>query len=335
MTPDLEKKVEDAKKIIRLSAEMSQHFYEKPVIICYSGGKDSDVILRLAMECLAPDEFEVLHAVTTVDSYVTNRHVNRIYKELKGKGIKTEKTIPIGDDGQPTNMWKLIVQEGTPPTRLMRYCCRILKETSTPNRIAILGVRGSESTGRKGRDVFGIRGETREKAKFYTLDHTEEVFREALEKEKEPGGEIWDCTFIKTMREKKDTVANPIYGWTDNDVWDYLKGSKYPYNPMYDMGYHRVGCIGCPMATYRQKMKEFSDFPYVKKLYIQAFDKMREERRKAGKTHKYDAIWSSGEAVYKWWIEENKHVTEGQITIQSFLTDDMGLIVREPKKNDK
>lgn len=334
MTDQLLNKIVEAKKIITLAAEMSDHYYNAPLIICYSGGKDSDCILRLAMECLSSSQFEVLHAVTTVDSHVTNRYVNQVFKELKSKGIKAEKTIPIGNDGKPTNMWKLIVEEGTPPTRLMRYCCRILKETSTPNRIALLGVRNSESTGRKGRDVFGIRARTREQAKYFSLDHTEEVHREALEKEKEPLGEIWDCTLIKTMREKKDTVANPIYDWTDNDVWDYIKSNKYPYNPMYDMGYHRVGCIGCPMATYRQKMKEFSDFPYVKKLYIDAFEKMRKARIEAGLTHKYDAIWSSGEAIYKWWIEEDKHVTKGQITIANYLEDDMGLIVKEPIEND-
>ena len=332
MTSDLQKKIDEAKKIIKLASEMSAHYYEKPVIICYSGGKDSDCILRLAMECLDPTEFEVLHAVTTVDSYVTNLHVNTVFAELKERGIKTQKTIPVGKDGKPTNMWKLIVQESTPPTRLMRYCCRILKETSTPNRIAILGVRNSESSGRKGRDVFGIRGKDKDQAKFFSYEHTEEVHHEALEKEKEPFGEAWDCTLIKTMREKKDTLANPIYDWTDNDVWDFLKGSHYPYNPMYDMGYQRVGCIGCPMATYRQKMKEFSDFPYVKKLYIQAFEKMREERIKAGKKHKYDEIWSSGEAIYNWWIEKDKFITQGQMTLESYLTDDFGLIVKEPDK---
>lgn len=335
MTEQTKARIDEAKKIIRMASEMSQHFYQKPIIICYSGGKDSDCILRLAIECLEPSQFEVLHAVTTVDSYVTNRYVNSIFKELESKGITANKTIPIDDNGQPTNMWKLIIQEGTPPTRLMRYCCRILKETSTPNRVAILGVRNSESAGRKGRDVFGIRGEKKDKAQYWSLDHTEEVYQEALEKEKEPGGEIWDCTLIKNMREKKDTIANPIYDWTDNDVWDYLKGNNYPYNPMYDMGYHRVGCIGCPMATYRQKMKEFADFPYVKQLYIDAFQKMKDARLAQGKTHKYDSIWSDGEAIYKWWIQEDKHVTKGQITLTSYLEDEMGLIIREPNKNDK
>ena len=321
--------INTSKRILTLAAEMSEHYYGEPLVICYSGGKDSDVILRLAMETLKPNQFEVLHAVTTVDSPVTNKYVNDIYKELAEKGIKATKAIPKGSDGKPTNMWKLIVEKQMPPTRLARYCCQVLKEVSTPNRIAILGGRSDESSGRKGRDVFGIRGGTKKDAKFYSLDHAEEVHKEALEKEKEPGGEIWDCTLIKTMRDKKDAVVNPIYDWTDADVWSYLRSGHYPYNPMYDMGYHRVGCIGCPMATYRQKKKEFAGFPYFKQKYIEAFDACLKQRIADGRPNKEN--WTSGKDIYDWWVEEYKHNPRGQMTIMDYMgqTDDMGLIVRK------
>ena len=61
---------------------------------------------------------------------------------------------------------------------------------------------------------------------FFSLDHTEEVHKEALEHEKEPNGSVWDCTLIKIMRENKDTVVNPIYEWSDADVWEYLRGGN-------------------------------------------------------------------------------------------------------------
>ena len=163
-------KVETSKKILSLAAEMSEHYYHEPIIICYSGGKDSDVILRLAMETLKPSQFEVLHSVTTVDSPVTNKYVNEIFKELDAKGIKASKSIPVGSDGKPTNMWKLIVEKGMPPTRLARYCCQTLKETYTPNRIAVLGVRSDESTKRQGRNVFGVRGGHTAKLHFFRLN---------------------------------------------------------------------------------------------------------------------------------------------------------------------
>ena len=87
----MEEKIEASKKVLRLASEMSLHYYNKPIVICYSGGKDSDVILRLAMDCLRPDEFEVLHSVTTLDAPQTNLHINKVFEELKRKGIKCEK----------------------------------------------------------------------------------------------------------------------------------------------------------------------------------------------------------------------------------------------------
>lgn len=181
--------VERSKEILSLASEMSLHYYEKPIIICYSGGKDSDVILRLAMETLKPDEFEVLHSITTVDSPITNKYVNDIFKELKEKGIKCEKSIPHGSDGNPTNMWKLIVEKRMPPTRLARYCCQTLKETYTPNRIAALGVRADESTKRQGRDIFGVRGGHTAKLHFFRLNILPRYTEKHLKKSKSLTGQ--------------------------------------------------------------------------------------------------------------------------------------------------
>jgi phosphoadenosine phosphosulfate reductase len=163
----LKESIDKSNRILKLASDMSQHYYGEPLVICYSGGKDSDVILRLAMECLEPEEYEVLHSVTTLDSPVTNKYVNDRFAELKEKGIKCKKSIPVGKDGKPTNMWKLIQEKQIPPTRLARYCCAELKETSTPNRIAVLGVRSDESAKRQGRDVFGVRGGHTAKLHFF------------------------------------------------------------------------------------------------------------------------------------------------------------------------
>ena len=316
----LKEKIEKSKEILRLASDMSDHYYHKPIVICYSGGKDSDVILRLAMECLNKDQFEVLHSITTVDSPITNRYVNEIYAELKEKGIKCEKSIPVGRDGKHTNMWKLIVEKGVPPTRFARYCCQTLKEVSTPNRLAVLGVRSDESTKRKGRDTLGIRAKTYKETLFFSLDHVEEVHREALEPETEPNGTVWDCTLIKEMRENKGTTVNPIYEWSDSDVWSYLNSGGYKHNPMYDIGYHRVGCVGCPLATYRQKLRQFNDFPTYKQLYITAFDNMLMRLKEKGL--EVNSQWKDGESIFNWWIEEYKHNVKGQMSIDDFMEEE-------------
>lgn len=123
---------------------------------------------------------------------------------------------------------------------------------------------------------------------------------------------MWDCTLIKLMKEKGSTVVNPIYDWLDTDIWEYIRQEKLEVNPLYARGYERVGCIGCPLAPYRQRKKEFADYPQYKKLYIQAFDKMLEVRREKGKKV---GLWNSSEEVFNWWIEEGKHNCKGQIDL--------------------
>ena len=285
---------------------MSEKYYKRPLIIAYSGGKDSQVLLNLAESSLKNEQFEVMNSHTSVDAPETVYFIRDEFKRLEAKGIKTSIDYHI-ENGVPTTMWNLIPRKYMPPTRIVRYCCSILKESGTPNRICSLGVRAAESSNRQGRDVFGIRGGNYRQATFFSLDHAEEVHRESQEIQ----DSVWDCTLIKLMKENGSTVVNPIYDWLDTDVWEYIRQQGLKVNPLYDRGYDRVGCIGCPLAPYHQRIKEFNDYPKYKKLYIQAFEKMLEVRREKGKENK----WKDGEEVFYWWIEEEKHNCKGQYNL--------------------
>lgn len=162
-------KIKKSIKTLRLAAEMSHTYYGKPMILCYSGGKDSDVLLHLAKNCLAPTDFEVLNSHTSVDAPETVYHIRKVVDECRRGGIEANIRYPKDKDGKRITMWNLIPNKGIPPTRLARYCCSVLKETSTPNRMACLGVRASESMKRQGRDTFGVRGGSYRQATFFHL----------------------------------------------------------------------------------------------------------------------------------------------------------------------
>ncbi|MDB6130459.1 MAG: hypothetical protein JWM04_1566 [Verrucomicrobiales bacterium] len=38
---------------------------------------------------------------------------------------------------------------------------------------------------------------------------------------------------------------NPMAKWGRDEVWDYLKKNKIPYNPLQDQGYRSIGCQPC------------------------------------------------------------------------------------------
>lgn len=41
---------------------------------------------------------------------------------------------------------------------------------------------------------------------------------------------------------------NPLAGWTERQVWDYIKENNVPYNALYDKGYSSIGCAPCTRA---------------------------------------------------------------------------------------
>ena len=183
----LEKKINESKEILKLAADMSKEYYHNPLLLTYSGGKDSDVLVQLALECLNPNDFEVMNSHTTVDAPETVYYIRDKFKELERQGVKTEIRLPRDKEGNLISMWSLIEKKTIPPTRLMRYCCAELKEVSTPNRFIALGVREAESSGRKGRDVFATRGKTKFEAYYYYYSHVKEVFEDDKQRRSEGG----------------------------------------------------------------------------------------------------------------------------------------------------
>lgn len=50
---------------------------------------------------------------------------------------------------------------------------------------------------------------------------------------------------------------------------------KVPHCSLYDEGWHRIGCIGCPMSSHKQKMIENERYPHVKRNWIKAIKAIR------------------------------------------------------------
>jgi phosphoadenosine phosphosulfate reductase len=44
------------------------------------------------------------------------------------------------------------------------------------------------------------------------------------------------------------TKYSPLLDWTEQDIWDYIRALKLPYNPLHDRGYPSIGCGPCSRA---------------------------------------------------------------------------------------
>ena len=105
--------------------------------LAYSGGKDSDVLLHLAIK--AGVKFKAYHNHTTVDPPELVYHV---------------RTKPVEVIKPPMSMWQLIRKKGMPPRRNARFCCEVLKEGGGAGRIVLTGVRWGESVRRSKRKMM-------------------------------------------------------------------------------------------------------------------------------------------------------------------------------------
>jgi phosphoadenosine phosphosulfate reductase len=238
--------------------------------VMVSGGKDSSVITDLAIRSGVKCKFETswtgIEYPETV--YFLRKEKNRIEK----LGYTFDFIIPRDKEGKQITMWRLIEKHGF-PTRQMRFCCERLKEAAGQNAFCILGIRWAESPRRRNsRFVYEQSGK-----KIMTNNDNEASRR-----------------MTENCMKKKKYMLNPIIEWSDDEVWEYIKDCKLPYNPLYDMGHKRVGCIGCPM---RKNKKELEDNPRWAALYKRAAKKHLENH-----TTSRSGIRKDIETYYNWWV---------------------------------
>lgn len=292
-------KVDVAIRRLQEAAEMSQALYEKPLVVTYSGGKDSDTILKLAQIAKIP--FEVLHNHTTADAPETVYHVRNKFRELELAGVKCDIDYHVQADGTRVTMWNLIPRKLVPPTRLMRYCCSELKEGGGKDRFIATGVRWAESAARKkNRGSLEVIARRKEKSLILSNDNDE------------------DRRLFESCQMAGKRVVNPIIDWTTEDVLDFCKAEKVNLCPLYAEGWHRVGCIGCPMAG-KKRYIEFSRYPTYKKAYIAAFDRMIEERKRRDIMKDFTRMGNTGVDVFHWWMEDG--ILPGQTVLPGFEED--------------
>lgn len=288
----------EQKALLRLqeAAKMSEAYYDAPLLLTDSGGKDSAVVKALAER--AGIKYEVCHSHTTVDAPETVMFVRAEFARLEEKGVKCTVNYPHYK-GQRVTMWSLIPQKGMPPTRIIRYCCAVLKETAGDGRYIATGVRWAEGTRRK--NTRGI----------YETIHKDPKRRIILANDNDDRRQLFE-----TCMRRREAVCNPIIDWTDKDVWDYIQTEHIPVNPLYQCGYSRVGCVGCSMAGLRMRRKEFADYPKYRDACIRAFDQMLKAWVDKGKETRF----STGVDVYHWWMEDG--VLPGQMEFEDYLEEE-------------
>lgn len=288
---ELENKVK--KSIERLKAfEPPEGYY-----LAFSGGKDS--VTCKALLDMSGCKYDATYRVTSVDPPELVRFIKNQHPDVKREVPRYSETVR--DEklrGKPITMWNLIPKEKYPPTRISRYCCRNLKESGGDGRVTVTGVRWAESKRREQeQDIVNI---------FSASDDFNVVNATGARVNKSGGVILTNDNddvrrLVESCYKRHKTNINPIIDWSDFEVWEFIRSNGIPYCQLYDEGFSRLGCIGCPMSG-KGREKQFLRWKKYKTHYILAFERMIQARKQAG-LKEITTIGSNGNEVFNWWME--------------------------------
>lgn len=193
----------EAENFIR---ETVDRFSGRPVLVSFSGGKDSTVVSHLVMNGLGRSDVLHVFADTTIELPDTYRYLQIFQKE--------HPLTPLISSRSPLDFFKTAESIG-PPSRILRWCCSTHK--TNPLTTLITGI----SPGRGVLTFDGIRkAESTRRSKYSRISNEHKIATEIL--------------------------ASPIIEWSDLAIWVYVLYHGITFNPAYKKGFRRVGCLFCP-----------------------------------------------------------------------------------------
>ena len=257
-------KIDLAIQTIQKAEPLALKYQDYGFHLAFSGGKDSQVIYELAK--MAGVKFRPVMQVTTLDPPELMKFVRKNYPDV----IMERPDI---------NFYKLIVKKKSLPTKTIRYCCQYLKEQAGGNTVTIIGIRKSESAKRSKRNELEISG--------HKYSNTFDQFN------------IDNKDQILCINGKDKILLSPIINWTNSDVWSFIRNNKLEYCSLYDKGYHRIGCMFCPMACTRAKQLDRKNYPGVEKLIKKSIKKLCDDN------NYMDNMNHDVDEIFNWWISND------------------------------
>ena len=119
----------------------------------------------------------------------------------------------------------------------------------------------------------------------------------------------------KAKTSKAKMFVHPIFDWQDDDIWEYIHTHNVPYCKLYDEGFDRIGCIMCPLQSWRKFERDMQKFPRYVNLYKLAAGRAvaSHERRE-----------KSGEELFESWVDKIKglRIADSCDSIPLFSDDD-------------
>ncbi len=203
------------------------------IAVAVSGGKDSTATLLYATEIYGRDSVVAVFNDTGWESEITYRYLKYLEKAV---GIKIQR-LRTSDIDLPS----LILRKKRFPSPNARFCTYVFKirplaefVAKTPRITEVwLGIRRSES---------------RQRARRYANVPSEGYLYHVWLANR--GGGV--SRAVREEIEKREVrLRFPLIDWSTQDVFRYIRRHGLEFNPLYDLGFRRVGCYPCLLSGYQ------------------------------------------------------------------------------------
>ena len=192
-------------------------FNSEDIVISFSGGKDSTATADIVTRALGDPSLVHIFGNTTLEFPLTLEYTQRYRKNNPKAIFKVAKN-------REQDFYSVCEDIG-PPARMMRWCCSMFK-TGPITRVLNNLYRNKQIL------------------TFYGIRKCESVSRSKYSR-------VTQGT--ESVKIQKQTVASPIFYWSDLELWLYLLTDKVEFNDAYKLGYDRVGCWCCPNNNERSQ----------------------------------------------------------------------------------
>lgn len=266
MNKAFEKKLNHSIELLRKAERIALKYdRDDGFYLAFSGGKDSQALYHVAK--MAGVKFKAHMSLTSVDPPQVIRFVKNVYPDVVLHKPKM-------------SIYQRAVERGILPTMRVRWCCADFKESAGAGKVTLIGIRKEESARRAKRHEVEVSdrkfGGNLEEFEAWSKTQIEKQQNKSKRKINEDEFSVKADNEVRCINGKDSILISPIFDWSEKDVWYFLNEvAKVPHCSLYDEGWHRIGCIGCPMSSHRQKMIENKRYPHVKRGWIKAIKAIR------------------------------------------------------------
>lgn len=209
-----------------------------PIHVSFSGGKDSLVVLDLAQSALKKRHVKAFFINTGLEFPETIEFARNYCKQ---------NNIELHEANAGGTFWDHLDNFG-PPAKDLRWCCKVCKLAPASTII--------EECANDGEVCITIDGKRK---------------HESFSRARVAASEM--NPFVPNQLN-----IFPIRDWRAIEVWLYIHWRGLAYNPLYDMGFERVGCYLCPAAL-------SAEYKRMGELHPQMYDRWNDYLLEWAHTH--------------------------------------------------